>query len=171
MGIFASTRIPPGTVIPVMCPTATEEEYTAMHPCPSALLECDRYAYEFLTRVYNKDTNERAVLIASLKEGCEIQYINDARGSGFPVNVEFCEVVYRGWPHLFIVTLRAIEVDEEVLIDYGNRYWDARDLDSLQAVREELLEALGKLGSPPDVLQALRAHIAPSSPASSPQLL
>ena len=33
------------------------------------------------------------------------------------------------------VTLRAIEVDEEVLIDYGNRYWDARDLDSLQAVR------------------------------------
>ena len=159
MGIFASARIPPGTIIPILCPTATERDYDTMHSCPAALLESDRYAYEFLSRVRADNTGERAVLIASLKDGCEVKYINDARGSGFPVNVEFCEVVYRGWPHLFLVTVRAIEADEEVLIDYGNRYWDARDLDAFQAVQEEILEGLLRLGTPMDVEQYLRAHI------------
>ena len=80
-----------------------------MHASKAAHLEADRYAYEFLTRVQidsGEESSEeggeggggsggsvggdagsgagrgRQVLVASLRDGCEVQYINDHRGSG-----------------------------------------------------------------------------------------
>jgi hypothetical protein len=93
-----------------MCPTATKADYERMHSSHSAFEEAERYAYEFVSRVRalaadeeEKADEEATILVASLKDGCEVQFVNDARGSGSPVNVEFCEVIYDNWPHLFLV--------------------------------------------------------------------
>ena len=91
------------------------------------------------------------------------QYINDARGSGFPVNVEFCEAELHGWPYLFIVAIRPIPPHHELLIDYGNRYWDRQEMESWQMVRVELLKRLTQLHLSSTVLDPLVAHVTSAS--------
>jgi SET domain-containing protein len=61
-----------------------------------------------------------------------IGYINDYRDfSGRRLrqpNAQFVAVFVRGWPHIVCVTLMDIAAGEEILVDYGERYW--RDSDS-----------------------------------------
>eukprot|EP01046_Picozoa_sp_COSAG06_P012667 COSAG06_NODE_751_length_12582_cov_40.259072_4_plen_704_part_00 len=54
-----------------------------------------------------------------------------AEGCGGPgpvpiANVCFRKVWDRGWPHLFIVALVDLKVGEELLLDYGEAYWESR---------------------------------------------
>ena len=70
MGVFSRELIHRGTVIPVVCPVAVKEEYEVMHTHPWELVEADRYAYEFLSRI------RAQVLIADLKGGCQVQVQN-----------------------------------------------------------------------------------------------
>lgn len=41
-------------------------------------------------------------------------------------NVRFCRVFDRGWPYLFIVSLRHLSAGEELLLDYQDDYWESR---------------------------------------------
>ena len=41
-------------------------------------------------------------------------------------NVRFVKCRSRGWPHLFIVSSRALRAGEELLLDYGELYWKSR---------------------------------------------
>ena len=48
------------------------------------------------------------------------------RGTSTAPNVRFCKVYDRGWPYLFIVSLRHLSAGEELLVDYGEDYWESR---------------------------------------------
>eukprot|EP01084_Bolivina_argentea_P150060 262048_1 len=39
-------------------------------------------------------------------------------------NVQFYEVLVDDWPHIFAVSCKDINVGEELLADYGSKYWD-----------------------------------------------
>ena len=41
-------------------------------------------------------------------------------------NVRFCKVFDRGWPHLFIVSISELKSGDELLLDYGEEYWESR---------------------------------------------
>ena len=58
--------------------------------------------------------------------------MNDSMGSGAEPNLEFSEFVRDGWPYLFVVVVEEFEPGGEILIDYGNAYWD-----SLEALKRE----------------------------------
>lgn len=64
------------------------------------------------------------VRIDGLKIGNEMRYINDSRNTGKPVNVQFILAWIGGCLHLFVVSVSDIKKDEEILIDYGEEYWD-----------------------------------------------
>ncbi|KAK3259225.1 hypothetical protein CYMTET_31783, partial [Cymbomonas tetramitiformis] len=54
-------------------------------------------------------------------------------------NVHFLEVNVRGWPHVFVVVIRDIGPDMEVLTDYGEQYWQSK---RSQGFRAESLYSL-----------------------------
>ena len=49
-----------------------------------------------------------------------------ARSERSGPNVRFCRVFDRGWPYLFIVSLRELCAAEELLLDYSEGYWESR---------------------------------------------
>lgn len=71
-----------------------------------------------------------------LFKGNETMYINDAWGGPPPSlsvrasvsgpNVSFVQVLYRGWPYVFVATTRHLAEGEELLIEYGEGFWRAR---------------------------------------------
>lgn len=64
------------------------------------------------------------VRIDGLKVGNEMRYINDSRNTGRPVNVQFILAWVGGSLHLFVVSVADIRKGEEILIDYGEEYWE-----------------------------------------------
>ena len=57
--------------------------------------------------------------------GNETRFINDVRGTGEEANVAFC--TYRtpvtGELAVGVVTTRALKCGEELLVNYGSRFW------------------------------------------------
>ena len=47
-------------------------------------------------------------------------------GLGSSANVAFVQVMHRGWPYVFVATTQAVAAGDELLIEYGNRFWQAR---------------------------------------------
>lgn len=41
-----------------------------------------------------------------------------------PSNVGFLEVLHQGWPYMMVVTTRDVEAREEILVNYGEEYWE-----------------------------------------------
>lgn len=41
-------------------------------------------------------------------------------------NLVFVEVLYKGWPYVFIATVKPVAAGEELLLDYGDHYWSSR---------------------------------------------
>jgi hypothetical protein len=63
----------------------------------------------------------------------EASLINDVRFNGGKSlllerddNESFVELLVNGWPHVFIITTKAIKRGKEFLIDYGKEYWNKR---------------------------------------------
>ena len=50
-------------------------------------------------------------------------YVNDPKGSGNKLNCQFVEVENRGWPYVLLVSTKKIRDSEELLIEYGAKYW------------------------------------------------
>lgn len=50
-------------------------------------------------------------------------------------NVHFLEVNVCGWPHVFVVVIRDIGLDMEVLSDYGEQYWRGKRSHGFRAER------------------------------------
>ena len=59
--------------------------------------------------------------------GNQTMLINDPRGLPdfeTALNCEFIEVTWRGWPYIFVATTRDVAAGEELLIEYGEEYWE-----------------------------------------------
>ncbi len=62
-------------------------------------------------------------------------------------NVAFWEVMYRGWPYVFVGSLTDIREGDELCIAYGEEYWEGMSLVRCQAesVRRSLLKVVQEL--------------------------
>jgi hypothetical protein len=41
-------------------------------------------------------------------------------------NLVFVEVLYKGWPYVFVATVKSVAAGDELLLDYGDQYWSSR---------------------------------------------
>ncbi len=131
-GLRARQPIDPHTLFPVCCSVLTEREFFDRYPDWASSCEAERFSYQFIdrepiARALTKAGEPSTAVIADLRhsDANRVGLINDARGSGQPPNVEFVELVARGWPFLFIKTLRPIVPGEELLLSYGEDYWES----------------------------------------------
>jgi hypothetical protein len=53
----------------------------------------------------------------------EMAFINDPRPTR-TANAEFTEVQIKGWPHVFVVATADMYGDDEVLVEYGEEFWE-----------------------------------------------
>ena len=53
----------------------------------------------------------------------EMAFINDPRPTR-TANAEFTEVKIKGWPHVFVVATADMYGDDEVLVEYGEEFWE-----------------------------------------------
>lgn len=68
-------------------------------------------------------TDEQLLHIDARIHRNELAFINDPRPAR-AANAEFEELLVRGWPHVFVVAAADIRPNDEVLIDYGNNFWE-----------------------------------------------
>mmetsp|Transcript_35712 Transcript_35712/g.111710 ORF Transcript_35712/g.111710 Transcript_35712/m.111710 type:complete len:530 (-) Transcript_35712:4427-6016(-) len=131
-GLFAKKLIPRLTIFPVSCPVYKEEDFYTTRAGLFQMELSERYAYEFRTKpkrgLEGICFEDHETIVADLWSGNEVKYVNDYRNSFFAANVEFCEMLIYGQPHLILVTLCDIEPDQELLTDYGSSYWENRSL-------------------------------------------
>ena len=75
------------------------------------------------------------------KVGNDIMYINDCGRDNTTPNCCFVEVVLYGkYPMIFCMTVRDLNAGDELLIEYGDQYWEHVDdlFARIQAVRKLL---------------------------------
>ena len=75
--------------------------------------------------------------------------MNDPHGSGGKPNLEFVEYVVKGWPYLFAVAKQDIKTGEELLLDYGEDYWEEEEASK----RERMLEMMATWKRAADLVQ------------------
>jgi len=64
------------------------------------------------------------VWVDALKEGNETRFINDARNTNRPYNVTFKKMFLDGIMRVFVQVILDIKKGTELLVDYGDGYWD-----------------------------------------------
>ena len=60
-------------------------------------------------------------------------FMNDPHGTDREANAVFRERLIEGWPHAFVMASRDIAADEEVLVQYGERYWEMTEILAMMA--------------------------------------
>jgi len=92
------------------------------------------------------------VWVDALLEGNEIRYINDFKNTGHNMNVTFRKMFLDGIMKVFVQAIADIKANDEILVDYGDGYWDnmpgygkseevAEEIEQQEdAVVEEILE-------------------------------
>jgi len=76
------------------------------------------------------DDNKK-IQVNALKYRNHLAFINDYRDKERQdrlKNVTFVEVLHKGWPHIMVIVCHEIKPGEQLLIDYGQDYWDDIEL-------------------------------------------
>lgn len=119
---------------------------------------------EMLTELVERCVNDGGGLegfrVDGLFPGNVLAAINDCRfdPASFPQgstkdgtrNVMFVEVLYNGWPYVFMVTTADVVGGDELLVDYGVRYWEGhrfvmQTAELVKTVQTGLTDAVQKL--------------------------
>jgi hypothetical protein len=81
-------------------------------------------------------------------------------------NAAFMSILHQGWPFVFLVTKKSVSKGEEVLIDYGDAYWEEQE--ALCAEYKDVLDNTDELRRTGflDKLRALRAGSGAKHPLS-----
>ena len=113
------------------------------------------YNYTF-DRTSKWDRGESLLTVDAFTCGNELRFINDYRDDleNFAEierqrrrsNVEAMEVWRNGRPHIILVTRTAVAAMEELLVDYGDEYWESETAGEsepiISAMMRRLLAAL-----------------------------
>jgi len=104
----------------------TKKEYLEQRLPLPAKLQRSRYSFIF---------EDQQLTVDALESGNQLMLINDYRSDPFAgdesdtrVNTQFVEVLVNGWPHLFVATTEEVKPGEELLMDYGDSYWQGHRL-------------------------------------------
>ena len=132
-GVFATQRLPPLAVV---------GPYAAWVTCSSELEQCVPLVMrdEFEQRCVASEAvglRDEQVLFVAFPPGVAnaTSQLNDWRANpedstagdeGKGPNAALVEVVCHGWPHLFVVTTRAVESGDELSVEYPPQFWAGR---------------------------------------------
>ena len=150
-----TVRVPAGAVLVHYSGTArTQEEFDAVYSDQQRML--NGYVFLMWRRIQNGGAEKAAGPTSAIyldaydggNTGCMVndfrqnplddaatadllQRQREAAGGATVVvtpsrNVRFVRVHHRGWPFLFIVAVRDLFEGEELLLDYGEAYWECR---------------------------------------------
>lgn len=132
-GVFATQRLPPLAVV---------GPYAAWVTCSSELEQCVPLVMrdEFEQRCVASEAvglRDEQILFVAHPQGVAnaTSQLNDWRANpedstagdeGRGPNAALIEVVCHGWPHLFVVTTRAVESGDELSVEYPPQFWAGR---------------------------------------------
>jgi len=88
------------------------------------------YIFAMKTRVPVGGDEEQLLVCPYPTYGNEMMAINDGKLDKLPVNCGWMEVLYRGWPYVFVVNIsrRVISQGDELLLDYSHSaYWASKE--------------------------------------------
>ena len=123
-GVFAGSELEKGAFIGEYTGVIQEAEEEAGQELDEGGFESD-YSWYYLEEIKQAPTLE----ISGRFEGNELRYVNHSNEP----NVEVEHILIDGYWVLFFKTARKIRADEQLLISYGEAYWEDsyRDLKSL----------------------------------------
>ena len=123
----------------------TDEELATESKSLLMLNKRNDYIFAMKTRVTIDGDEEQLLVCPYPTYGNEMMAINDGKLDGKKVNCGWMEVLYRGWPYVFVVNIsrHVIRQGDELLLDYSTGpYWASKaQMDDEQA---GLLDALEK---------------------------
>lgn len=100
-----------------------------------------------------KFANKQLTITAMGDFGNDTRFANDYRNfndrsKDLKVNAKFFEIVYQGMPYIALIALGHIGEEEEIVVDYGDAYWETMDMfRTKQAVQIRGLHQLKSLCS------------------------
>ena len=123
-GVFAAADIPAGSFIGEYAGVVQRAKTDAGHPLDAGGYESD-YSWYYLDDVPGAPDLE----INGRLEGNELRFVNH----GDTPNLEVEHTLFQGQWVLFFTAARDIRTDEQLLISYGEAYWEDgwRDCESL----------------------------------------
>ena len=121
-GLRAAKPLKQGMAFMVTSRVLLIEDYMAALVRPADFIQHERYSFGFKT---GENWNVGPLIADLASHGNKVLYVNDSMGSGAEPNLEFSEFVRDGWPYLFVVVAKDVELGRELLIDYGTAYWDS----------------------------------------------
>jgi hypothetical protein len=117
-GIFATQKIDAGTQIGEY----VGELYLAISQESLQILLEKIFPSEYAWMI---EINERFLLIDAQNVANELALINDYRDLGPRPNVKMQEFVHKGTMYFGYVAITNIQKGEELLVDYGPKFWDS----------------------------------------------
>ena len=146
LGVYCRVNVPAWSVVGryagVMCFESEVGQYAGL----LALTDWESYGYTISSLVQDNE-EEDGLVISGIDNrqdfGSIGKYVNDFRNSSKQANVEFVEVIRGGFPYVFLVSTTKITAGEELLLDYGQAYWDA----FVSSRRKAMLQLEGVLQS------------------------
>ena len=123
LGVKAKEYIPKGTPLGL---------YVGLYLTNNETHNHDHSHGSFHTQSYYFDTAHKSMVISAWKCGNILSLINaNTTHSVYSSqeqsdNIAIVYVVYKGWPYVVYMTLRDIKKGEELLVDYGENYWNAK---------------------------------------------
>lgn len=135
-GVFATKRIKAGTVLaPYRSMILSDKEYAGSWG-PLEEMQYEMYHIEITTKVTDWFHAEQTLAASAFHHGNWTKYANDIRiedpFNSYDLekpqnkpNVALIEVTYKAWPYTFLVSLKSIRKGQELLLNYGDDYWEA----------------------------------------------
>ncbi|KAK9795923.1 hypothetical protein WJX73_004587 [Symbiochloris irregularis] len=172
-GVFWRQALPPLTVLGEYCgvmKTVTEiERESASHPDGQGTLMTDKIKSVYTTdkedntKKHNKHGWTQQLTIDAGLVGNSTCLLNDFRNLAEHANVSTVEVESRltRMPHIFLITVEAVQAGEQALLDYGEDWWNEMNAASnrakaLQAKDEQIREQARQIKELQDANQELQ---------------
>eukprot|EP00961_Rhodomonas_salina_P232057 3135226-Rhodomonas_salina.1 len=64
-------------------------------------------------------------------------YINDPRGTSYTANAAFFGCHINAWPVVFVVATADIAKDDQIYVDYGDKFWKVAGSMSVATASQE----------------------------------
>mmetsp|Transcript_2945 Transcript_2945/g.2939 ORF Transcript_2945/g.2939 Transcript_2945/m.2939 type:complete len:93 (+) Transcript_2945:1-279(+) len=76
----------------------------------------------------NYPTADKSYVIDASEFGSIIRFVNHSSNP----NTEFRSILHQGIVHILCITIREIEKDEQVTVNYGQSYWHHRNINPIE---------------------------------------
>lgn len=138
-GLYADTYIRKGDVLGVYAAELTNSSYTT------------DYTWTYSSVIKNEQGKPIDLGLDSKEKGNWFLFVNHA-DKAKDLNCEVIYVPYKNIWHVMYVASKAISKDQEILVSYGESYWETRKLAGIQHI-----EVVGEYKNVLDSIQKLRA--------------